>query len=282
VPIMDRQDEDRPTEGRTVESEQSRRVEGAVSRRRLISGGLSVAPVLMAMSSKSALAATCLTPSRAMSGNMSAANPVESCTPGRSPVYWAAPDHFTEWPVDPPSLQIYARTGSGNSGYEGRWDPSSPSAPPDLSQFNYSPPPTVTTSHRIAVVSGVLDFGTAFTDSTAFQQRRGLVNVIKNPASNVTGTPTLNNMRPLSFWEVLAYSSNVDNGSTYGDLARHCAAAYFNALKFPGYPVTADQAIDMWLQGTSGGYCALGSCTPAQEWQPLDIVGYLSQTWLLP
>lgn len=280
---MDRQNEDRPREGRRVESEQSQgNVRGIVSRRHLISGVVSAAPVLMALSSRSALAATCLTPSRAMSGNMSAANPVETCTFGRSPDYWAAPGHFAEWPIDAPSLQIYARTGPGNSGYEGRWDPSSPSAPPSLNQFNYSPPPTVATSYRIAVVLGTLDFGAAFIAPTAFQQRRGLVNVIKNPASSVTGTPTLNSLRPLSFWEVLAYSSNVDNASTYGNLARHCAAAYLNALKFPEYPVTADQAVDMWLQGTSGGYCALGSCTPAQAWQPLDIVEYLSQTWLLP
>lgn len=243
-------------------------------RRRLLSGGLSAAPVLMAMSSRSALAQTCLTPSRAMSGNMSAAEPAGGCTLGSAPSYWASPANFSNWPVDPPTLQKYTST-SGS--YQNRWTAATPSTPPVLSQFNYTPGPTVNVSFRIALVVSALDFGTQF---TVFQQRRGLVNVLSNPASNAGTAPAVDPLRGLSLWEVLAYSSAVDGGTGFGELARHCVAAYLNALKFgTSYPVTANQAIGMWLEGTSGGYCALGSCTPAQTWQAADIIAYLSQTW---
>ncbi|PJA56222.1 MAG: hypothetical protein CO164_14215, partial [Rhodocyclales bacterium CG_4_9_14_3_um_filter_68_10] len=74
-------------------------------RRRLLSGGLAAAPILLTVGSRSALATgLCPSPSRVFSG-MASPNPSDhfNCN-GRSPGYWKVCQSFGIWPVDRPTV----------------------------------------------------------------------------------------------------------------------------------------------------------------------------------
>lgn len=72
-----------------------------VARRRLLRGGLSVAPVLMASAPRSVLAGgpgACVPASSFASINASRPDQQFTCT-GRTPGYWKEPQWFSQWPA---------------------------------------------------------------------------------------------------------------------------------------------------------------------------------------
>lgn len=295
MPIMDRRDDSCLQAENTLADEQNPVVvEDAISRRRLISGGLSAAPILLAMHSRSALAtALCESPSRMMSGNMSASNPDGSCTPGKSPDYWAKPKKFGEWPSGKaPSLKkctgsakFEKKSGGGcKLKTASSWTSYTDEAVPLLSRFTYTVP-TSCPSSGMEYAGGpqsaspatmrVYTFGATFAEIFV-DTNMGFVPKLPTFVNDST-VPAIAALRAVSLWELLVYP-------TWGfspaqlDLARCCIAAYLNAMYFGDqYPVTAQQAIDMWRDGRVGDYCAVSSCTT--NWGPTQIIWYLSQTW---
>ena len=244
------------------------------TRRRFVSGSLSAAPVLLALQSSSALATNCRTPSRMMSGNLSNHGDKSTCMAGRSPGYLKKPESFSTWGVDSPTLQKRFSSPA-------RWEDNTPTDPPLIGTFKYSAPPIPTGSFRLkpdALGNG--DFGASFV--ATFGQRRGLVNVLPSPKLDNT-VPTVNAARDLSFWEILAYpAEQVGVDPVTVQLARHCIAAYINALKATGsnfYPITPQQAIHMWQDGTMGGYCAISSCSTSVSWTAAEIIDYIKSTF---
>jgi len=81
-----------------------------IARRRLLRGGLMVAPVLMASAPRSVMAGgapgVCAPASSFASINASRPDLIFTCS-GRSPGYWKQPDSFSQWPAP------YVATGSG-------------------------------------------------------------------------------------------------------------------------------------------------------------------------
>src|SRR5574337_1880046 len=76
---MDQQNECRFEDTRTLDDRRKEELALTAARRRLVAGGLSAAPILMAFKSQSALAqVACQTPSGAMSGNLSQGNTLSS------------------------------------------------------------------------------------------------------------------------------------------------------------------------------------------------------------
>lgn len=247
-------------------------------RRRLVTGGAAGTAVLLALSSRSALATTCQSPSDKLSGNTSPGhNEGKQCTLGRSPGYWGQPQWFGEWMVDPPTLEKY----SGSS-----WVTDTV-GPPALGKFSYSFPPSTPPANqkppqgaeRIGPYPSFAspDFGAAFV--SVFTDP-GFKRVIPNPVNGNGPTQPPNQGRPIAMWEIVAYPEDVDNGTTLAQLARHCIAAYLNALKAPAtYPVKVDQIIAMWQAGSSGmGYCPIPGCS--DPWSKEEIITYLSSTFI--
>lgn len=244
------------------------------SRRRILGGGLGAAPILLALQSQSALATMCTTPSRMMSGNLSDHGDKKTCMGGLSPGYWCQPQKFGDWKVAAPKLQTFkASTWQNDSG-----------GCPSLTSFFYtlsaqSPTPP-NNAERVKSISGVLQFGATFI--SVFGNTKNLKNVVPNPLTASTGTPQVNYLRALSLWEVIAYPMECDNGTGLGQLARHCAAAYLNALlaaatgKF--YPIRADQAIDMFNDGATDNYCPLTTCS--DPWSKQEIIDYITSTYV--
>ncbi|GAB4174593.1 MAG: hypothetical protein Fur0039_16610 [Rhodocyclaceae bacterium] len=221
------------------------RVTVAPRRRRLLTGGMAAAPILLTVASRSALANVCPSPSRVFSG-MASPNPSDhfSCN-GRSPGYWKTCQHFGEWPLDPPTVQVF-------SGHD--WSGCSTGTPsqPDKARF----------------VGG--DYGASF--HALFSAACVMLKPVVAPTSG----------REVSLWEVFAFPTDVATASGTSaekvQLARHCIAAYFNALKFGStYPVTSAQALAMWADGSCGSYCPLASCT--DPWTPAEIIAYIKGTF---
>jgi hypothetical protein len=302
VPIMDREDDNCSGEGGWLAGQAGQPTNLMKTRRRLVSGGLSAAPVLMALNARSALAQTCLTPSRAMSGNMSASNPVGTCTPGLSPDSWASPASFKDWPPGiAPSLQkcttssVFKKKGNGcevktASAWAAYTDTLVPpidapnrfifgvptDCPNNSQDYQGGPQSTTPATLRInpqspnfgATFAGI--FGDAFVNTDFLPKIPTFV--------NDSTVPTKDDLRKVSLWELLAYPY-WGLSATQLDLARCCIAAYLNA-SVPGnqYPVTASQAIQMWRKGRLGkNYCALDSCV--DYWGEAEIVAYLKETW---
>lgn len=247
-------------------------------RRRLVTGGAAGSAVLLALTSRSALATTCQSPSDKLSGNTSPGhNQGKQCTLGRSPGYWAQPQWFGEWMLDPPTLEIY--TGSS-------WV-TDMNGPPALGKFSYSFPPGTplaqqtppSGAERIAPNPSFAspDFGAAF---AAVFTDPGFKRVVPNPVNGNGPTQAPNQARMISMWEIIAYPTDIDNGTGLGQLARYCIAAYLNALKAPAtYPVTPDQIVAMWQAGSSGlGYCPIAGCS--QPWSKQQIINYLGSTFI--
>lgn len=270
------------------EARQTHGVKGMESRRRLIAGGLSAAPVLLAMHSKSALAtSTCLSPSRTMSGNMSAAQQAAGCAQGQNLNAWA---QTTNWPTDiKPTLEICTRGRTQNANNcngpsVSLWGAFAfPSPPPGLPDFSFvgyqcsshAGQVTVSGGPVAGVTKRVVSGGFGPLLATILGDDRGIPAVVPSYANDLTA-PTVA-VRAVSVWEVIAYHSAIKglySGATTVDLARYCIVAYYNALSNPTYPVSAAQVKEMWLGGTSGsGYCALASCTA--PWYQQDIIDYL-------
>src|SRR5436305_15283225 len=78
------------------------RADPLACRRRLLPGGLGVAPVLMTLVSRPVLAVTsagqCTTPSGFVSANASTAGHGVICT-GHTPAFWANPQNFSACPA---------------------------------------------------------------------------------------------------------------------------------------------------------------------------------------
>ena len=211
-------------------------------RRRLLSGGLAAAPILLTVGSRSALATgLCPSPSRVFSG-MASPNPSDhfDCN-GRSPGYWKVCQSFGIWPVDRPTVN--------KDGVECE------NGIPPLAKASFS--------------GG--DYGANFYDLFA----AGCASPLQPVVSPIAG-------RAVSMWEILAYPTEVRDASGVAEvtvpLARHCIAAYFNALTLGStYPITSGQALAMWADGSCGGYCPLESCSV--PWNPTQIIDYITSTF---
>jgi hypothetical protein len=290
VPIMDREDEIRSEERRLTRQEDQSFGVGH-TKRRLISGGLSAAPVLMALSSRSALAQTCLTPSRMMSGNMSASNPVGTCTVGMSPEKWASPSNFVYWPAGTaPALEKCSGKATAKNVMgtctvtASSWTNYTDSTVPPLSVFQFSAigctmgtkdlGPVVLPVPTKRINNLLTGFGAPFAD--IFVDINGDF-LPKIPTFTNDSTVPSVKTRKVTLWELLAYPTWLVS-ATQLDLARCCIAAYLNA-SVPGnqYPVTKQQAIEMWQKGRFGNYCALDACT--NPWGATEITTYLKETW---
>lgn len=95
--MMDKPNEPDPPSGSTSSEA---KLAALIARRRLLRGGLSVAPVLMAAAPRSVMAGApgaCVPASSFAS--MNASRPVLQFTcSGRTPGFWKQPDKFVEWP----------------------------------------------------------------------------------------------------------------------------------------------------------------------------------------
>lgn len=249
------------------------------TRRRFVSGSLSVAPVLLALQSSSALAGTCRTPSRMMSGNLSNHGDKSTCMAGRSPGYWVQPQKFDQWRVDKPTLQERKLNPSPSWIDIGTGSPS-------LEKFTYTSLPPAKDDCRVKPADDAnpvsIDFGAMFED--IFVHRRSMNNVLPSPvkASELgTKTPVVDSFRKISFWEILAYPTQLGIDTVTAQLARHCIAAYLNALMAEAtsqfYPITSQQAIYMWQDGSVGGYCAIDNCSA--PWSAAQIIDYIQSTF---
>ncbi len=239
-------------------------------RRRLIAGGMGAAPVLMVLSSRSALATQCLTPSRMMSGNMSPHGDNATCTAGQSPGYYKVfQSGKPRWPSTITNLPVYDSCTSSTP----TWSKYTQSGTPPLNKFKWSP--TLKGGEmRVKPNSGAPIFGGSFV--SLFSVAGGLVPVMPTFSNNTTA-PAVNTGRAVSLWEVLAYPESVHSDSNVAQLARHCIAAYFNALKYGSdYPITKDQAVEMWVTGRLGNYCPAANCS--DPWGPSYIVSYIKST----
>jgi len=248
-------------------------------RRRFVSGSLSAAPVLLALQSSSALATTCRTPSRMMSGNLSNHGDKTTCMAGRSPGFWVQPQKFGEWRVDKPTLQERKLNPSPS------WRDITSGAP-SLVKFTYTSLPPAQGSCRVKPADDAnpvsVDFGAMFED--IFVHRRSMNNVLPSPvkASELgTKAPVVDTFRKISFWEILAYPTQLGIDTVTAQLARHCIAAYLNALMAEAtsqfYPITSQQAIYMWQDGSVGGYCAIDNCSA--PWSAAQIIDYIKSTF---
>jgi hypothetical protein len=117
-----------------------------------------------------------------------------------------------------------------------------------------------------------------------FGQRRGHGQRPAIPEGVDNTVPTVNAARDLSFWEILAYpAAQVGVDPVTVQLARHCIAAYINALKATGsnfIPSHPQQAIHMWQDGTMGGYCAIDPAVlPLLSWTAAEIIDYIKSTF---
>jgi hypothetical protein len=249
------------------------------TRRRFVSGSLSAAPVLLALQSSSALAGTCRTPSRMMSGNLSNHGDKSTCMAGRSPGYWVQPQKFSEWRVDKPTLQERKLNPSPS------WRDINTGSP-SLEKFAYTSLPPAAGDCRVKPTDDAnpvsIDFGAMFED--IFVHRRSMNNVLPSPvkASELgTKTPVADSFRKISFWEILAYPTQLGVDAVTAQLARHCIAAYLNALMAEAtgqfYPITSQQAIYMWQDGSVGGYCAITTCSA--PWSAAQIIDYIQSTF---
>lgn len=270
------------------QSEQPSVIQGASqTRRRFVSGSLSAAPVLLALQSSSALAATCRTPSRMMSGNLSNHGDKSSCMAGRSPGFWKQPQKFAQWSVDRPTLQE-RKSGS--------WNEITKDVPL-LTKFTYNVAPRANGNRgkSVSLADGScrvkpaddenpvsIDFGAMFED--VFVHRRSMNNVLPSPVKKSelgAKKPVVDSFRKISFWEILAFPEEVGGGAVTAQLARHCIAAYLNALSAEGrgefYPITSQQAIYMWQDGSVGGYCAIDNCSA--PWSAAQIIDYIKSTF---
>ncbi len=248
-------------------------------RRRFVSGSLSAAPVLLALQSSSALATTCRTPSRMMSGNLSNHGDKTTCMAGRSPGFWVQPQKFGEWRVDKPTLQ--ERKFRQNDPTQAYWSDID-SGSPSLEKFAYTSLPPAKGDCRVKPASDVnpvsIDFGAMFED--IFVHRRSMSNVLPSYVSE-SKLPEVNKLRKISFWEILAYPTQLGIDTVTAQLARHCIAAYLNALMAEAtsqfYPITSQQAIYMWQDGSVGGYCAIDKCSA--PWSAAQIIDYIKSTF---
>lgn len=251
-------------------------------RRRLLAGGLAAAPVILSATSKSALAAECLSPSRVFSGNISPHGDSFTCG-GRSPGFWKTPQHLPVWatlnaklpiPVKAPILQEKTKTG---------WVTCSESGQGAPSYNSFFDNPYGNGSHRIGGTPP--EFGTSF--AAVFGTAFGMPPVIPDPDSpDNPMTPatdrTINAARPVGLWEVLGYQNEIVSkggpAMVMVQAARHLAAAYLNSAYVSGYPLTGAQCIDIWQQlvGT-GSYCPTASCS--QPWGPQEVTAYIAGTF---
>ncbi|HEV2718328.1 MAG TPA: hypothetical protein VGU64_23885 [Terriglobales bacterium] len=138
-------------------------------RRRVLQGGLAVAPVLMTLVSRPVLGqGTCTSPSGYVSANASNAGH-ETCS-GHPPDYWANPLHFSEWP----------------SGFH----PENP----HVSRFNdFFTPHLQGNPTLLAVLQGQAGTGNRTTDNVA----RYITAALLNAAAGLTpvlGIPTVQHM----------------------------------------------------------------------------------------
>lgn len=254
-------------------------------RRRLLTGGLAAAPVILTAASKSALAAECLSPSRVFSGNISPHGDNFTCG-GRSPGFWKTAQHLPVWatlnaklpvPVTAPILSELTMSG---------WVVCSESGAGSPSYGSFMDNPYKKGSHRIGGMPP--QFGTSF--AAVFGPTSGMVPVVPdpdspdNPMTSATDR-TINPGRPLCLWEVLAYPNRVGGGSDDSgtptpmvQAARHLIAAYLNSAYVSGYPLTGTQVIDIWQQlvGT-GSYCPTAGC--ASPWGPQEVTAYIAGTF---
>lgn len=280
MPIMYRQDKHSPEEGRVQEVPSA---EAARVRRKLISGGLSAAPVLMAAKSKSALAMhLCQSPSATMSGNLSHAGALtESPCAGSSPSTFAMLSNaiWTSGGLKSPTVQKWD-AGSGSSG---SWV--------DLTSGELSSLPGTTTvdgnwkwsgnapnsgSLRIKPngTAGLFYLGSLFADligNDSALKRLLPTRPTGSGDSNDKKPPEFNSARPVSIWEYLAYADITDNLQRFAQL---CIVAYLNA-KQANYVISQQQVNYMWFDiiVKGGKYCALDSC--ADGWDLAKALAYL-------
>lgn len=206
-----------------------------------------------------------------MSGNLSNRKDSTDCMAGLSPGYWCQPQKFGDWKVLAPKLETYS---GGNWSNDTGGCPSLTAFTYTLSQSSPKPP---NKAERLKNTTDPL--GVSF--ASIFGNTRGLKQVVPNRLATQYGTPQVDYLRQLSLWEVIAYPMKCDNGTTLGQLARHCAAAYLNALLAAAtgrfYPIQPQQAIDMFNDGAVGGYCPLSTCST--PWGKDEIIAYIESTY---
>lgn len=302
MPIMDRQDEQGFENRRSPSDQRKGEMEEAAVRRRLISGGLSAAPILLAFKSQSALAqVACQTPSGAMSGNLSQGNQLVGECGGTGPtstgtfVAGGSTATFSAltvsgpsappWPpsITPPVLQQYTTSGGGsNLTWVDVTFKLSPVARPYFVWTSNSD----LTSGKLRV-KGTTDaafgaiFASIFGDATGI-----LVPLLPTPPStnsNEKNNGSVSSARPVSLFEVLWFPA--ETSIAYGQLAQYCVAAYFYAMLHPGtYAVTANQVKDIWydIAVMKSKYCALSTCGQNGGWDASQAVTYLGSTFSTP
>jgi hypothetical protein len=295
VPIMDRQDEHCPGEGGTPEIRPGQQAEAARLRRRLLAGGVSAAPVLMTVKSRSALAATCLTPSRNFSGNMSSHDDGGGTCPAGHPVsYWQDPSNWTDANRLKPTFQnctkapAYTNNSGGTANCSlAEWGPEYTTPPASVADFSFTAlvcrkpndggptggPTTATKRIKLGTSTTWARFGTAFPNSPAISSIVPIWTA-DSSAPSPSGSAAL--------WELLTYPSGLGGYASLPNKAtiefvRYCIAAYLNATSVQGYPVSLSQLGYMWRDGSNDQYCPLESCS--SYWSMQDIMDYLDTTW---
>ncbi|MCC6472718.1 MAG: hypothetical protein IT514_03140 [Burkholderiales bacterium] len=243
-----------------TEADHRRGTPAAPGRRRLLTGGITAAPILLSAVSRSALATgTCQSPSRAMSGNLSPRNESFNCG-GKSPGFWKQPQKFGNWVgALPPNLLEMVN---------GSWVTCSESSAGSPSLGSFFTLPYGNGSHKIGNGNG---YGTTFV-SIFSPSAAGMVPVV--PAAD--SDPRQVSARPVTLWEVLAFPTEV--GGTMSQTARALVAAYLNTKTIGNYPLTTLQVLDMWNQlVTLGSYCPISGCgTP---WNATQVKTYLETTY---
>lgn len=246
----------------------------AAARRRLIAGGLAGAPIFLSLASRSALANTCVSPSRVFSGNASPHQENFSCG-GRSPGYWKQPQHFASWPLAKPDVETYKN---------GNWS-NDDSGGPSLGKFTSWKQSTLSNGDaRIGngidnSGSGGHQFGASF--ASVFGSVSGMKPVVPNrPAGDNKGV--VDGSRAVCMWEILCYPSQVASEAGLNvvtvQLARHLVAAYFNTYVVADYPLTRAQIVAMWQNtGGLGTWCPIPGCSTG--WGPAEIICYLKRTF---
>lgn len=223
------------------------------TRRNLTRIGLTT-PVLMSFSGYSPLANACATPSRHASGNTSpqTEEPVYSCN-GKPPSYLVMCASFGSWPLgglDAPQLQI--QDGSGNPiGCTGGGVPSF-----DTFFSSDSNPPASKISSFGTTVDVYVGATTTFI-----------------PVLPTNGAGTVDQTRLASVWELLAFPEKQPDPQA-AQFAQFIIAAIYNANADSTYPVSVDQAKEMFAKGPLTEY----QPTNGVKWGVAEIIFYLQST----
>ena len=248
------------------------------SRRKLLVAGASATPVLLSLSSKSALASgMCQPPSRVMSGNMSAVGQTTYYCGGHPPSHYkkCSGGKTVNWPIGVKQACVQKWNGSGWSDHSG--DVGDGFLGCDRSKFNYivssGKPPSG--SFRIKRNNNYdnetsFEFGAKMSDCFP-----GLVGWMHcyDPSKQINQSPS-GTYHPKSVFETLCFQGSLD--TLTWEFLQECIAAYFNCLNplvGTNSPITAAQVRDMCVNGLMDNYRPLG--TGGGVWSKRNCKDYL-------